>query len=685
LLMKCAPLILVVHQIEEYVRNRWHGPSLIGVVMRQKIFTLPVLALTLASMSVPLAGATTAHGSKPKVVHADGYTCTVVGTPGADKLTGKAGDVVCGLGGNDQLTASGPGLIVLIGGAGNDKLTASTSQSANDVLLGDSGNDVLIGGAGIDDLDGGSGQNTDTSGTATTTVDEESGATTLACASAAGTVVEVGTSSDDHHGVCKVAKTSVYAAQAFLAGKISAVTATTIDVTTTSVSSGAVAWLAANGNPATVTINVASAKIAREGGGALQVGDRVRAGVNLPVSGTTLSGLFVRAEGVSSTTEDNEPTAALRFQGAVTQVGAASITVAYRSTNGAGLSWLAANQNPTTVTFDITGAQIERRGGTAVVVGDRVEVSANAPATGTVLLAVKVEAAPASTEKPTSSQLGLVGTITSVTATTVDVAIRVANDAATTWLAANQNPTTVTVDISAARIEREGGGSLTVGDRVVVHATQPTSGKILLGVEIEATSNNGQHTEVSAPLEFQGVVATAGTSTATVTLREANRATRTWLAANGNLTTVTIDLSTAQVRRAGGGSLQVGDKVEVTASFPQSGTTLVAQRVNASSPGGEHQNIGALVFAGTIASVSPTSIDVTLSQLNDAARTYLSGKGNPTVVTVTVGSARVLRSHGGVLTVGDAVVVSAPAPASGTTFVATQIAAEPAEHGHNDH
>ncbi|MEI7479454.1 MAG: hypothetical protein WCK25_04000, partial [Actinomycetes bacterium] len=273
--------------------------------MRQKLFTIPALAITLASMSVPLAGATTAHAAKPKVVHADGYTCTVVGTPGADKLTGKAGDVVCGLGGNDQLTASGPGLIVLIGGVGNDKLTASTSRSANDVLLGDSGNDALIGGAGIDDLDGGTGQNTDTSGTATTTVEEETGATTLACASAAATVVEVGASSDDHHGVCKVARSSVYAAQVFLSGKIAAVTATTIDVTTTSVSSGGVAWLAANGNPATVTINVATAKIAREGGGALQVGDRVHAGVNLPANGTTLSGLFVRAEGVSSSTDDN--------------------------------------------------------------------------------------------------------------------------------------------------------------------------------------------------------------------------------------------------------------------------------------------------------------------------------------------------------------------------------------------
>lgn len=652
--------------------------------MRRSLTALPAVALMFASLSVPLAGASTAHGAKAKVVHVDGYTCTIVGTPGADKLTGKAGDVVCGLGGNDQLGATGPGLVVLIGGPGNDKLTASTAKGAHDILLGDDGNDALIGGAGIDDLNGGPGQNTETTGAATTTVEEGSGANTVACASPTATVVEVGAGSDDRHGVCRGAK--LYGATALLSGKITATSTTTIDVATSSVSSGAVAWLAANGNPATVTIDLATAKIVREGGGALQLGDRVRVGINLPTTGTTLVGLFVRAEGVSSSTSDGEPAAALRFQGAVTGVGAASITVAYRSVNGAGLTWLAANQNPTTVTFDITGAHLERRGGTPIVVGDRVEVSANAPTSGTVLLAVKVEAAPAATTKPASSQLGLIGTISSVTPTSIEVTIRVANDAAATWLAANSNPTIVTVDTSAARIEREGGGSLTVGDKVVVHALAPQSGTVLVGVELDAAPASGQQPPVAAPLQFQGTVTTVGTSTASVRWSEVNKATKTWLAANSNPAVVTIELSLAQVRRSGGGSLQTGDKVEVRATAPQSGTTLVAQSVEASGQRTEHHDAAPMVFSGTIATVSQATITVTLRQGNEVAQTYFAANSNPTVVTVTVGSAKVLRSHGKVLTVGDNVVVTAPVPTSGTTFAATQIVAEPASSNHgNDH
>jgi hypothetical protein len=649
--------------------------------MRRTFTALPVVVLVLVSLTGSIAGAAS-HAAKPKVVHADGYTCTVVGTPGADKLVGKAGDVVCGLGGNDQLSASGPGLVVLIGGAGNDKLNASTAKGAHDVLLGDDGNDALSGGAGINDLNGGPGNNTITAGTATTTIEEGTGANTVTCTAAAATVVEVGADSDDTRGVCRA--TNLYGAAAFLRGTITAVTATTIDVATKSVSSGAVAWLAANGNPGVVTINVVSARIAREGGGALQLGDRVNAGVNLPVSGTTLTGLFVRAEGVSSVTGESEPAAALRFKGAVTGVGVASITIAYRSVNGAGLTWLAANGNPTSVTFDITGAQIERRDGTKVVVGDRVEIAANAPTSGTVLLAVKVEAAPASTQKPTSSQLGLVGTVASVSATTINVTIRVANDAATTWLAANANPTVVTVDVSTARIEREAGGSLAVADKVAVHATAPASGTILVGTFIEASPSTPGPKQMEAKLELQGVVDTAGTSTATVRLLEVNKAAKTWLLASGNPTTVTVDLSSASIRRSGGGSLQSGDKVEIKASVPTTGLILKAQSVEASPARGESHPAEQVTFAGTIFKVGLTSIEVTLTEVSNAAKTYLAANGNPTVVTVSVSTASVHRDHGGTLSVGDAVVVTTPTPASGTVFLATRLVAEPASHSHGE-
>jgi Ca2+-binding RTX toxin-like protein len=69
-------------------------------------------------------------------IDAQGESCTVVGTSGADQLQGSDGaDVLCGLGGND----------VLIGFAGND------------VLNGGAGNDTAQGGPGDDTIDGGAG------------------------------------------------------------------------------------------------------------------------------------------------------------------------------------------------------------------------------------------------------------------------------------------------------------------------------------------------------------------------------------------------------------------------------------------------------------------------------------------------------------------------------------------------
>jgi ribosomal protein S17 len=308
------------------------------------------------------------------------------------------------------------------------------------------------------------------------------------------------------------------------------------------------------------------------------------------------------------------------------------------------------------------------------------------------LLAVKVEASPGAQVHPSpSAELGLVGTIAAVTATTIDVTIRVANDGATTWLAANGNPSVVTVDVSNARVEREGGSSLTVGDRVVVHATAPQSGTVLLGREVEAAPASGQSSPPqSAPLVFQGQVATVGTSSATVTLREANRAARTWLAANGNLTTVALDLTTASIQRSGGGSLQVGDLVQFSATAPVSGTTLVAVRVEASSrsgsSGNENQHPTPLcAFTGTIAAVGQSTITVTLAQVNDAANTYLAANGNPTSVTVDITQARILRDHGGVVSVGDTVAIQATTPTSGTVFTATRVEAEPQHQEHGNH
>jgi Ca2+-binding RTX toxin-like protein len=70
-------------------------------------------------------------------ITAQGQSCTVTGTEGADQLRGTEGDdVICGLGGND----------LLIGFGGNDILQCGA------------GNDVLQGGAGDDTIDGGTGR-----------------------------------------------------------------------------------------------------------------------------------------------------------------------------------------------------------------------------------------------------------------------------------------------------------------------------------------------------------------------------------------------------------------------------------------------------------------------------------------------------------------------------------------------
>lgn len=75
-----------------------------------------------------------------------GDACTIVGTPGADRLVGTAhADVICGRGGADKLQGregddrlfGGPGRDLLVGGPGDD------------VLRGEAGDDVLRGGAGV--------------------------------------------------------------------------------------------------------------------------------------------------------------------------------------------------------------------------------------------------------------------------------------------------------------------------------------------------------------------------------------------------------------------------------------------------------------------------------------------------------------------------------------------------------
>ncbi len=80
--------------------------------------------------------------------------CTVVGTPGNDRILGSRGnDVICGLGGNDVVVGGG-GRDLIDGANGADRLGGA---GGGDLLLGLRGNDRLTGGTGRDGLGGGAG------------------------------------------------------------------------------------------------------------------------------------------------------------------------------------------------------------------------------------------------------------------------------------------------------------------------------------------------------------------------------------------------------------------------------------------------------------------------------------------------------------------------------------------------
>ncbi|MEX2392892.1 MAG: choice-of-anchor Q domain-containing protein, partial [Actinomycetota bacterium] len=78
----------------------------------------------------------------------------IVGTKGADEITGTSGDDgILGLGGNDKIDG-GDGNDSVCGGGGNDKIAGGLGM---DSLFGEKGDDKLDGGADIDGCDGGPG------------------------------------------------------------------------------------------------------------------------------------------------------------------------------------------------------------------------------------------------------------------------------------------------------------------------------------------------------------------------------------------------------------------------------------------------------------------------------------------------------------------------------------------------
>lgn len=115
--------------------------------MRRKLGLL-VAACALLAATQPTA----AYADPPRA--SNGNRCTIVGTPGADRLVGTTSrDVICGRGGTDRIVG-GRGYDVLDGGPGNDTILGDRGA---DLLYGGDGNDRLYGGTERDRLLGGKG------------------------------------------------------------------------------------------------------------------------------------------------------------------------------------------------------------------------------------------------------------------------------------------------------------------------------------------------------------------------------------------------------------------------------------------------------------------------------------------------------------------------------------------------
>jgi hypothetical protein len=355
------------------------------------------------------------------------------------------------------------------------------------------------------------------------------------------------------------------------------------------------------------------------------------------------------------------------------------MTVAYTEANDTAQAWLAANGNPTTVTFDISAATIKcETGSSSPAVNDCVHVSANTPASGLVLPAVRVSIHHCDGED--SGLQGYRGQVTGVSGSQITLTYTDANDAAQAWLNANGNPVSVTFDISSATIESSTGSQTPAqGDCAEVSATTPASGLILPAVTVELHvcghggdgegdgDGGGDHASLQ---RYRGTVTGVSGSQVTVTYSDANDTAQTWLDANGDPTTVTFDISAATVESTTGSTTPaVNDCIGVSATTPASGLILPAVSVvlhTCETQDGSYQ-----IYGGTVTNVTGSQMTVTYSFTNDNANTWLAANGNPTSVTFDLTGATI-DSHTGSPTpnVNDCAGVAATTPASGLVLPA---------------
>ncbi|MFH7599664.1 calcium-binding protein [Streptomyces racemochromogenes] len=140
--------------------------------------TLSDKATASATQTDPSTGNNTATATST-VNNAHG--CTIIGTSGADTLSGGFGnDVICALSGNDTVRA-GYGNDTVYAGPGNDNVDGGYG---NDYLIGGPGNDILTGNFGsdrLDSVDGVSGNDRADGGYNTDTCTTDPGDTRVSC------------------------------------------------------------------------------------------------------------------------------------------------------------------------------------------------------------------------------------------------------------------------------------------------------------------------------------------------------------------------------------------------------------------------------------------------------------------------------------------------------------------------
>ncbi len=539
------------------------GVAALGIV----VFGLGASLGASAQASAPASKHGAVH-PKPTIVR-DGYRCTVVSSAKHHNLVGKAGSVVCALSGNNTLTASGSGEVVLIAGPGTDTLRASSSSNSNDVLLGGRGKAHLYAGShGRDTLSAGSGADWFNCGNGGSQV----------------TVVGVG-SHDNENGDCH--RHGVDNSSQHYHGTVTALASdnSTVSVSVSFASNGAQAWLATQSPTCDLTnltfdLTTTPATIHVQGGGALAVGDDIGIEANAGTMNCEPVAVNVWAAPPGGNGNGDQ---SQHWHGTVTGLGTnnSTMTVSVSKESDGARAWLAA-QNPacdtSSLTFDLTSgpANIEVDNGGTLAVGDHVRVESTSGATNCVPVAVVVHARSGGNDHNGNQRWeGTIGALAS-DGSTMTVSVSDQSDSAQAWLD-TQNPACDTSNLvfdlttTPANINVDGGGPLAVGDNVEVDSVAGTVNcePVAVNVNAEAPDGGGQggHGNDQWWKGTVGAVATDG-STITISVSDQSDSAQTWLNTQSptcDTANLVFDLTTgpANVYVDGGGSPAVGDIVHI--------------------------------------------------------------------------------------------------------------------------